>query len=506
MKRKAITLLAIVFVLSLFAACRPGTPAQPGTVADQDIARTFTLMRAGADDDTCPSNWAWLQEMQEYVNVFMEFINVPSAAWVERKNLTFATGDFPDIMMDENILDTDILRNLDVLVRLCAYFDDYAPHITYAMYRFPELRQVKTAPDGYIYGFGQMRQLVNTPQMVMMNQVWLDELGLDIPTTTDELLMTLRAFRDSAPGRIPLTFMPNGSPQGWAPLFGPFGIIAYSSPRTPLSHFVNVENQQVVFVPMDERFKEAVQFLHLLFSEGLIDPEVFTHDWNQYFAKISPEVDLVGMYIFWSRGDNADRFTDIMPVMGPRGYQLHPRNNAATFRRNLAIVFNTAEEPQHIVRWFDALHIEDFAIQSYYGPYGITLQKNPDGTRTYIPEGGGATWGVCFADASPTAILPEWHATIVLSDDLADKSRNNAMLQPFTPDEIFPNVMYTLEELEQLSILVADIHSYVERTLVRWVTSGGIEDEWEAHLVQLQRMNVDQLIQIYQDALDRYLR
>ena len=53
--------------------------------------------------------------------------------------------------------------------------------------------------------------------MPFINKKWLDELGLEVPTTTDELVEVLKAFRDKKPeGRtdvIPMTFIINNGDQ-----------------------------------------------------------------------------------------------------------------------------------------------------------------------------------------------------------------------------------------------------------------------------------------------------
>ena len=49
-----------------------------------------------------------------------------------------------------------------------------------------------------------------------------------------------------------------------------------------------------------------------------------------------------------------------------------------------------------------------------------------------------------------------------------------------------------------------DIDKYVETTRAKWVTEGGIDEEWDAYIEQLNTMGLDQLVQIYTDAYERY--
>ena len=159
--------------------------------------------------------------------------------------------------------------------------------------------------------------------------------------------------------------------------------------------------------------------------------------------------------------------------------------------------------------WLDLFYSEDLGIQSYYGPYGLVLSKNADGMRTYMDPPADSSldalkWKTSLADNTPTAIYPEWHDTVEANAWLVQKQENNAALQAYQPEEIYPNVIYTDEQLEKMEVLLTDIDTYVERMQAQWVVEGGIRDGWNAYLQQLDRMGLPELIQIYQDALDTY--
>ena len=66
-------------------------------------------------------------------------------------------------------------------------------------------------------------------------------------------------------------------------------------------------------------------------------------------------------------------------------------------------------------------------------------------------------------------------------------------------------VQYTDEETSQLTTLGTDIYQYVEAQYAHWVVDGGIEDEWDAYLDQLDAMGVQDLISIQESAYDAYL-
>lgn len=517
--KKLISFLLVLAMLMPFGGVLAQDIVTPITAVTFPLEEpvTFRIMVNRTTDDSSdlfnsrPQN-AYIEEL---TNIHIEWICVPDSAWEEQKSLVFASGDYPDAMIDENITDIDVMSNMDALLDIRDYLE-YMPNMTAAFEAFPELLSLTTSPNGGIYTLGQRRPLVDTPQMLCINKTWLDAVGKDVPTTTDELIDVLRAFRDGDPNgngeadEVPLSFNIDGSTSGWAPLFGSFGIIDYSSPKTTLSKHVNVEDGKVVYVPTDERYIDAIEFFHQLYSEGLLNRDVFT-DAQTATKRANNQL---GMLVNWSlegleNGNNCE-WVAMMPLTGPSGEQpLYPKNNAATYRRNMAICFNTCEHPELLMAWFDLFYSEDIGIQSYYGPYGLVLEKNEDGSRVYMdpPEGSSLDslkWESSLADDTPTAIYPEWHATVEANEYLKFKEENNAALQAYQPKEIYPNVMYTEEQLDRLNVLLVDIDSYVERMQAEWIVNGGIREGWDDYLSQLDRMGLQELIGIYQDALDAY--
>ena len=65
-------------------------------------------------------------------------------------------------------------------------------------------------------------------------------------------------------------------------------------------------------------------------------------------------------------------------------------------------------------------------------------------------------------------------------------------------------VKYTDEELTQLTTLGTDIYKYVEAQFAHWVVDGGIDEEWDAYLKQLDSMGLQDLMNIQNGAYEAY--
>ena len=49
-----------------------------------------------------------------------------------------------------------------------------------------------------------------------------------------------------------------------------------------------------------------------------------------------------------------------------------------------------------------------------------------------------------------------------------------------------------------------DIMDYVRTTEARWMTAGGVEEEWDEYLERLDAMGIDEYVQVKQGILDRF--
>ena len=63
---------------------------------------------------------------------------------------------------------------------------------------------------------------------------------------------------------------------------------------------------------------------------------------------------------------------------------------------------------------------------------------------------------------------------------------------------------YTTEESQIISQVQADMITFANRRAAEWVMNGKIDEEWDAYLEELNRMNLDGYLQAVQNAQDRF--
>ena len=63
----------------------------------------------------------------------------------------------------------------------------------------------------------------------------------------------------------------------------------------------------------------------------------------------------------------------------------------------------------------------------------------------------------------------------------------------------------TADDANELALLNADIYNYVSNRFATWVTTGGVDEEWNNYLAQLDAMQIDRVREIYQNTYDNYM-
>jgi putative aldouronate transport system substrate-binding protein len=486
-------------------------------IVDQPVTLRMVGQKAGAltpDFD----KMELFKRLEPQTNVHVEWQNIANADYQEKKNLILASGDLPDAFWNTGFSDQDLATygGNGTLIPLEELIDKYAPNLKQVFERRPEVKQAITAPDGHIYALPfavEMKDIGATPFFHAINTAWLEKLGLQMPTTLDELHDVLVAFKtkdpngNGQPDEIPMSFMFNWWCADIGDLFGAFG-----APDN-LDHRI-VRDGKVIFTAAQPEYRDAIAYFHEWVQEGLIDQESFAQDAKAYLAKGKTQDPVLGSYIWWEieevvGSDRAADYALVPPLTGPDGKQGVGHGNGSPYGRAAFAITSANKYPEITMRWVDLMYDPYMSAQIIWGPLGIIYERNEQGmlVNKELPEG--VSMGEYRQTVAPEGvgvILAEDFDTVVDMEPRA-KQRIQALEEVYKPhmeDEWYPSVFFTPEELEQLSTLETDIKNHVDQQRARWLVDGGIEQEWDGYVEQLKQMGLDQMLKIYQDALDRY--
>lgn len=172
---------------------KPATDASASTAAPAEpekakISWLNILHTASTPTDTV------LSKIEEATNTELEFSWIPDASKEERINTSLASGSLADIVT-LTILDNSSVRNAlkaGMFWDVSPYLDEFENLAT-----IPQETRVSASIEGKLYGVPFQKDPARNG--VLVRKDWLDNLGLEVPKTTDELMEVAKAFTEQDP-------------------------------------------------------------------------------------------------------------------------------------------------------------------------------------------------------------------------------------------------------------------------------------------------------------------
>ena len=462
------------------------------------------------------------QRLEENTNVHIEWRNFTGETFGEKRNLAMTSGDMPDAIHNAGYSDYELLNLAEdgAIIPLNDLIEEHMPNLQAVLEKAPEYKDMMTAPDGNIYAFPWIEELGQGKESIhsvdnfpWINVTWLKELGLKMPTTTQELKEVLIAFKENdlaGDGQtIPMSFIINDGGQDPGFLFGSFGL------GDNWDHTVVTNDGEVKLTSGEEGYKEAIKFMNELHKEELIDIEAFEQDWPTYVAK--GQEGRYGMYFTWDKANISganDDYALMPPLKGPDGQINVARTNGMGFDRSKMVVTGANQNLELTAKWVDEFYNPHQSVQNNWGTYGdedmqniFEFDKEKDMLKHLSLEG---TAPVELRERTsvggPLAILDSYYGEVTTKpDDAAERleQMKEVMVPHMKADNIYPKVFFSLEELERLSTIEADLVPYIQRKKAEWIAKGTVEEEWNEYLEELNRLGLQDWLEIKQKGYDR---
>lgn len=513
MKRTISFLMAMLMIVSLLAGCGGSSKDSASDTPDN----VFEVATVRWSDWGEAYHTGFPDQAAEEVGIEIEWNTILNADWGDRKAVMIAGGNLPDAFMGSIcVSESDIMTNAGTFIALDEYIDEYMPNFKAIMEKDPTMKALATAADGHIYGLPSKRPCRPTiANQMFINKTWLDNLGLEMPTTYTEFVDVLKAFKaEDANG--------NGDPNDEIPYGGgmadivmffclPFGTTLGADG----TYSMTIKDGQPVYLPTSEEYKAGIEWMHECYEAGLIDPEIFTQDTSMRDAKLMGEISRVGVAVGWTPdatfGPNSDEYVALPALIGPDGNQyISADPDHWNYARYEFVVTTDCKDPGKLLSWADKFYTEDASIQNFYGSFGIGTEKDANGNYTILePNDGNSAdtfaWINSLRDFGPKYVGEDFNDKVTYAGENGDatKLKLDAEMKQYA-GEAYPNVSFTQDQLNTLATLYADIGAYVATNQATWVTAGGIEEGWDSYISTLERMGLNDFMQIMQDAYDTY--
>ena len=474
---------------------------------------SFTI--AGYDHKDSEHVWTeneFFIRMEERTGVTLELLQYDTAdAWTAAKAAMLAgTQELPDALFKANLTTQETMAWYEAgkIIDLKPYLAENAPNLWALLESNPEWMEAVTLPGGEIVALPSLDEAQFTNAM-WINSIWLQKIGKTAPTTADELVEVLRAFRDrdmngngDRKDEVPLTFA-----SMWDLRF--------------LGHIFGI-NANDYYVTMDETGKVSevltgdanrafLTWLHQLWEEKLLDESGFTGI-RDVSINMSEDREVVYGVMLSStpvqlvEAEAMKEYALLEPLFY-EGKQVYRDLTGDVIRGTFAIT-SACEDPAALLKWVDYLYTEEGFILAEAGQEGAEFSVNEDGTWL---------WETANQESLDT-LLPKvtlrggismpGYASVAFQqriDDVNTLHVLNSLLRLKEIDSLpYPLVYLTQEQQDRMSELIWKIGKYAEQQMV-WFVTGDValnDDTWAEFCREVKALGIDEMVEIWQTAAD----
>ena len=460
------------------------------------------------------------QVAEEKTGVPMKYTGLSTSASAEQFNVMIASGSYPDLVGwglnyatgDDAAVDEEIYLDLT------EYIAQYAPNYFSLLSTDDELLDTALTDSGYITVFGAVSTETNPEKagMVIRTDV-LDELGLDKPYTIEEWENTLAAFKDYGMEQPLMMLAPGAIQDNW--LAGAFDVAAFcnSFPMSVIPTYV--VDGEIKFGPIEDGFKDYITLMHEWYEKGYIHPDFVSKNSNWNSPDYANAITGGEAGIFYADQGNLGGYIAGSEIPGfavEATYDMHATSDSINHfaqytAKSVGNGFHITSNCQNIelaCRWGDWWYTEEGSLLANYGVEGVSFEYNDEGkpclteTVTDAPEGMRDALLIycsnnticCVLD--PNAVTSGYEEVDVNAPAIWDEGMDNAYVIPST-------VSLSADENTEAMNIYSDIQTLCMGSIAKFITGDESLDNFDAFVADIESMNIQGFLDIYQAAYDR---
>lgn len=569
MKKRVVALmLGTALVVSALVGCGSKQAAQE-TAKSQESESTATVETAGSDapetEETAQSGELALDTFagteitvgilknvldksedysektivkmaEEETGIKVNFVGIDATTKDEKVSVLLAnTEEMPDMMIGL-VSNSDVSSNLELFYDLSeeGLLETYAPNV-YADY------MNTVGLDPLMQTDGSIRTLMTGGQtsigsalngILWINQTWLDQLGMEVPTTMDEFYEVLCAFRDNdlngngdTTDEIPYLFANSLWCSHIYELAGFWGIAGGGSDTVDsIAQFI--EDGEVKSTADTDNFRAYLEYVNMMVEEGLIDKEGFSQTYEQFVGKV--ESGDVGCFWGWTPHTYMDKekalnYTWMAPVAAVDGVKPVLSGKGESLMANTAgVVFNAeSENVQAALWWWNYLSSStENKWTANNGPEGTTWEwKEGEEGKTVVnrqmeeselPSGWNAanctySNGLTAGGIGPYIRTDELAYVDFVTDPTTDTSYRFAAIDAlwdYKLEEFLPTRNVDADASADNNFIWLELEPYLKEFIATSMMEGVTDESWEAHLEQLNTLQYYEWLDWYQKYYD----
>ncbi|OZG68132.1 type 2 periplasmic-binding domain-containing protein [Bifidobacterium eulemuris] len=524
-KRAAAALAAVGAMSMVLAGC-----GADDTAVDENGKPVVSILVQTSQQQDMSTMTDLTEFLEAECDCSIEWNQVDDTQWAQQKSATLSSGSVDDLSIrayhpadaQKYQYFADFKEELDKLPNVEAFLEEQ-----------PDAEGMVTTPDGKMYTlpryFGQ--EYKASGQHLFINKTWLDKLGLQVPTTWDELFDVMEAFKTQDPNgngqadEIPYA-MRNLDMTGmgwWSPfLFLNSTGITTQFNNSPSRYGQYVKDGKIGNYMVEDEYREVIEFLHTIIEKGYSPKDSLTQESSKYYASLQGDngVATVGLAITnttdaFGTGDSAvaAQYEAIPWPASSEGVTAVAdySQDAGAFEDYGVAMSAEVKNKDAALKIIDAMYSEEGSILAKYGN-SDWITKDGDHTYTINPD-----YFTQDANAKTPYLADRFAGWIsdevtLNGDTGAEKLKNTdavyadqlaAVGDNYLPITIVPSD----EDSTTISNNVANIMSAALTQSASWIQDGGLDDaSWNAFVENLKGLGVDENNELYQKWYDEALK
>lgn len=497
----------------------PGTGSASGKITDRPVTLTCwaSLNSNVAQHSTSYSEIPLYKELEKRTGVKVEFLHPPAGQESEQFNLMIASNELPDLIEynwlsypggPEKALQDGIIIPLNDII------DKYAPNLKKYYAQHEDIEKMVKTDNGNYYCFPFIRgdEFLLVFYGPQLRKDWLDEYGLQVPTTISEWETVLKELMNKKGLDAGITLSGTSEISTGGFIVSAFGV---------LYGFMQ-DNGKVKYGPIEPGFKDALAVLEKWYREGILDPDFAAQDAKTKDAKITGG--RVAAYVGYA-GSGMGRYTPLARQENPK-YELvgapWPTLNKGEipitgqidhpFPGNGTAITTKCKEVEIAAKWLDYAYSEEGHMLFNFGIEGesyVMVDGYPKYTEIITNNPNGLSMGQAIAMYARSShggsfiqdrrYMEQYMQFPEQVEAIKTWSNHKALLKmpPITP---------TPEESQRYASIMSEINTYVSEMFLKFVMGQESLDKFDAFVEQIEKMNIKEAIEIRQAALDRYYK
>ena len=459
------------------------------------------------------------QEAEKATGVKMTYSPLSTSASAEQFNVIVASGSYPDLVgwgLNYATGDDAAVED-DVYLDLIEYIPQYAPNYFKILGTDDELLDTALTDSGYITSFAAVvtEESLGKAGLVIRTDL-LDKLGLDKPYTIDEYENVLAAFKDEGLAQPLMMLAPGAIQDNW--LAAAFDVAAFCNSFPMSVAPTYVKDGEIKFGPLEDGFLDYLTLVHEWYEKGYIDSDFISKNANWNGPDYSNAITNGDAGIFYADQGNLGGYVAGSEVEGfavEAAFDMHADKDSvnhflAKSSKSVGNGFHITSSCENVelaCKWGDWWYSDEGSLLANYGVEGTSFDyidgvPTLNETVTDAPEGMRDALLIYCSNNTICCVIDNNAVTSGYSE--LDKAAPEIWATGMDDAYVIPStVSLSAEETTEAMSIYTDIQTLCMESIAKFINGDKSLDEYDQFAADIEAMNIDGYLAIYQEAYDR---